>query len=446
MKSLRDLGYDFAAAIADLVDNSIAAGATLVAIDVEFDGDDSWVRITDNGKGMEPSELREAMRYGAEREYDQEDLGKFGLGLKTASLSQCQRLSVASRTNPDRANIAAYCWDLEHIEKTNRWEILSLERTGLGPAIHNPLKESTGTVVLWQKLDRILGFKHPYGEFARKKLLNMCRDAEEHLAMVFHRFLSGDELKKKLKILLNGNEVKPWDPFSRSEPKTKALQAVTLNLEHEGASGIIKLEPFVLPNKKNFSSADEFNKASGPAKWNRQQGFYIYRAGRLIQSGGWCRLRTSDEHTKLARVALSFLPVLDDAFKINVAKMQVQLPSIIRDEIEKTIDPVIRIARKTYDKESPAPVLASATTPETSSSPPPPPVINPKSPTAKQSFVLDPSGSYRSEQEQIEAERRWTLNELFSRIEAVARPDERPVISRVFKRLQSVISRKGRIM
>src|SRR3954468_280535 len=99
IRSLRDMGYDFAQAVADVVDNSIEAGASLVAIDVEFDGDDSFVRIADDGKGMTADELREAMRYGAEREYDEDDLGKFGLGLKTASMSQCQRLSVASRWN-----------------------------------------------------------------------------------------------------------------------------------------------------------------------------------------------------------------------------------------------------------------------------------------------------------------------------------------------------------
>ena len=106
--SLRDMGYDFAAAVADLVDNSIEARATLVAIDIEFDGDDSWVRVADNGRGMTTAELKEAMRYGAERDYKKEDLGKFGLGLKTASMSQCKRLSVASRINPDRADVAAF--------------------------------------------------------------------------------------------------------------------------------------------------------------------------------------------------------------------------------------------------------------------------------------------------------------------------------------------------
>src|SRR6266542_775915 len=116
IKSLRDLGYDFASAVADLVDNSVSAQATLVAIDVEFEGDDSWVRIAENGIGMTTAELKEAMRYGADRDYGDDDLGKFGLGLKTASMSQCQRLSVASRVNENRADIAAFCWDLDHIE------------------------------------------------------------------------------------------------------------------------------------------------------------------------------------------------------------------------------------------------------------------------------------------------------------------------------------------
>ena len=439
MNSLRDLGYDFSSAIADIIDNSIEAGATVIEIDVEFDGDDSWVRITDNGKGMEPSELREAMRYGADRIYDtEEDLGKFGLGMKTASLSQCQRLSVASRTNPDRAIISAYCWDMAHIGKTNRWEILPLERTGLGPAIHNPLKESTGTVVLWQKLDRILGFRHPYGEFARKKLVSMCRDAEEHIAMVFHRFLSGEVPKRKLKILLNGNEIAPWDPFSRDEPKAKVLSPVVLRLEHEGISGSIKLEPYILPNQKNFSSQEAFRRASGPAKWNRQQGFYIYRAGRMIQSGGWSRLRTSDEHTKLARVSLSFLPVLDEALKINVAKMQVQLPIAIREEIEKAIEPVIRIARKVYDQGSrPSASITSSGTSvlKSGGATDQPGCINP-------SAVQSSTSGYVTSQDRA-SDPRWTVGEFCAKVEEISEPDERPVVRRVLNRLKKEIVVKG---
>jgi hypothetical protein len=348
--SLRDMGYDFAQAVADVVDNSVEAGATLVSIDVEFDGDDSWVRIADNGCGMKPEEVREAMRYGAERIYNANDLGKFGLGLKTASMSQCQRLSVASRWNKERADIAAYAWDLDHIEKTNRWEILPLERGGLRPAIRQPLKDTRGTVVLWERLDRILGYKHPYGEMARKRLSLTCREIELHLGMVFHRFLAGEIRGRKLKLLLNGNAIAPWDPFCRDQPKTKVLHSVSITIEHEGVKGEVQFEPFVLPHQDDFAPLDAFDKASGPAKWNQQQGFYIYRAGRMIQSGGWSNLRASDEHTKLARVAVNFAPALDEAFKINVAKMRVQLPALIRDQVRDATAPVVKLAREVYDR------------------------------------------------------------------------------------------------
>src|SRR3984957_17627518 len=161
MSSLRDMGYEFTTAVADLVDNSVEAGATNGAIDIEFEGRRSWVRISDNGSGMTVSALREAMRYGSARRYSNEDLGKFGLGLKVASLSQCRCLTVASRMNRDRAEISAYRWDLGHIERTNRWELIPVQRTGEGPPLHDLPKGSVGTVVLWQQLDRIQGYHDP---------------------------------------------------------------------------------------------------------------------------------------------------------------------------------------------------------------------------------------------------------------------------------------------
>lgn len=353
IKSLRDMGYDFAQAVADIVDNSIEAGATLVAIDVEFDGDDSWVRIVDNGSGMSPEELREAMRYGSERTYDEKtDLGKFGLGLKTASMSQCQRLSVASRQSNKKAVITGYSWDLNHISCTNKWEILPLEKGGLSKLIRKPLIESKGTVVFWERLDRILGYKHPYGENARRRLSHMCRNLEEHLGMVFHRFLNGEARRKPLKIVLNGIEIKPWDPFCRDESKTETLTTMSFPLEHEGVSGEVIIEPYILPHQNDFSSPDAFRSASGPAKWNRQQGFYIYRSNRMIQSGGWSRLRAADEHTKLARLAVFFSPALDEAFKVNVAKMRVQMPLAVRDDIQDAIAPIIKKARNIYDRKN----------------------------------------------------------------------------------------------
>jgi len=182
----------------------------------------------------------------------------------------------------------------------------------------------------------------------------MCRDLEAHLGMVFHRFLSGEMRGRRLNILINGNKVQPWDPFCRGERETTAKDSFIFDVEEENISGEVLFEPFVLPREDEFSSADAWRAAGGPAKWNQQQGFYIYRAGRMIQSGGWSNLRAPDEHIKLARIAVSFSPVLDEAFKINVAKMRVQLPSQIRDELRKEIAQVIKSARQRYDRKLPS--------------------------------------------------------------------------------------------
>lgn len=426
--SLRDMGYDFAQAIADVVDNSIEAGASLVTIDVEFDGDNSWVRIADNGKGMNPEQLREAMRYGSERDYGEDDLGKFGLGLKTASMSQCQCLSVASRWNRDRANIAAYSWDLDHIQKTNRWEILPIEDSDLGPAIRQPLKDTTGTVVLWQRLDRILGYRHPYGEMARKQLSQMCREIEQHLSMVFHAFMSGQVSRKRLRIYVNGNEVKPWDAFCQTEQKTKKLQPIRFQVEHEGVHGEVLLQPFVLPHQDDFSSPEAFRLASGPNNWNQQQGFYIYRANRMIQSGGWSNLRAPDEHTKLARVSVSFSPALDEAFKINVAKMRVQLPAKIREAVRDAIVPVTRLAREVYDRKT-QPAVRSAAVFQTLGS-----KIDDSTPTSQHSDSKykaqeKPAVAYTSNTKML-SENQWAERTL-----AVATKQELPVVKAVLARL-----------
>jgi anti-sigma regulatory factor (Ser/Thr protein kinase) len=411
MSSLRDMGYEFTTAVADLVDNSVEAGATKIAIDIEFEGEDSWVRIADNGRGMSPGQLREAMRYGSTRDYADGDLGKFGLGLKVASLSQCQRLTVASRTNRSRADISAYSWDLGHIETTNRWELLSIGRHGNGPSLRAPLKDSIGTVVLWQRLDRILGYDDPTGECARRRLAAMCRDVEGHLAMVFHRFLSGEGTgRRKLQILINGREIEPWDPFARSEPATRKLAPQSISVRHGDMEGKLIIEPFILPHQSDFSNPDSFRRASGPANWNQQQGFYVYRADRLIQCGGWCRIRTLDEHTKLARVALRFSPLLDDAFRVNVSKMRVQLPAGMREPITQAIAPVTRLANDVYRR-------TAGRTAEPSRA------------------VIDQQRGMRSTAVRERKLDMRSLRDAVSALTSVAKPAERMVIRRVAGRL-----------
>lgn len=349
IQSLRDIGYDLPRAVADIVDNSLAANATQVDITLRFDGQGSWIRIADNGVGMDVPTLIEAMRYGSERDYHPTDLGKFGFGLKTASTSQCRRLTVASRRSHHQRRIDARCLDLSHIEETNRWEVLILNDDDRPSHLVQPLQEGPGTVVLWEDLDRVLDYKDPWGGWAKRRMLDLASEIDEHLAMVFHRFLTGEVKGKPLAITVNGSKVQAWDPYCRSESKTVELPAKDLQVAGQGGMGIVRVRPFVLPHQTEFSDDAAWRRASGPAKWNRQQGLYVYRANRLIQAGGgWNRLRTLDEHTKLARVALDFFPDLDASFGINIAKAFIQLPDDLRAQLEPIVTHVAREAERRY--------------------------------------------------------------------------------------------------
>ncbi|GIG91125.1 ATP-binding protein [Plantactinospora endophytica] len=343
--SMRDLGYDFVTAVADLIDNSVAAKARRVNITIHFAGTDSWVRIADDGDGMTGVSISEAMRLGTARSYDNADLGKFGLGLKTASLSQCRRLSVASRTDRNRAHVEARCLDLEHVTETDRWEIIHLSRLERPEVLTAPLRSSTGTVVLWENLDRVLNHRDPWGGWAQRLLLNLAERLEFHLGMVFGRFISGEASRKRpLTITVNGNVVEPWDPFVRDEPKVEPLPP----REFEVGGGLVRLQPFVLPAQRDFSGDAAWKKASGTRQWNSRQGFYIYRADRMIQSGGWSWMRTADEHTKLARAALEFWPDLDNEFQINISKMRVKLPEELREKLDAPVAQLLKRAQEKY--------------------------------------------------------------------------------------------------
>lgn len=351
--SLRDVGYDFKHAVADLIDNSIAAGASTVAIEMRFDGRESWFRIADNGVGMNGRTITEAMRFGTERDYEAEELGKFGLGLKTASLSQCSRLTVASRIDAAVRRIEVRQWDLAHVQTTNRWEIIDVPPDERPDQLVEPLQSEMGTVVLWELMDRVFEYKIPWGDRARAGFLRLAEELDLHLGMVFHRFLTGvARRRKKLRITINGTVVEPWDPFARDEKATLALPGKQIEIKGDEGPGLVAYTPYILPPQDRFSSLKAFNRSAGPGKWNYQQGFYIYRANRMIQSGGWSYMRTSDEHTKLARVALEFWPDLDSAFNLNVAKARVNLPADLRARLQPEVEQLVKQARRVYSAPS----------------------------------------------------------------------------------------------
>jgi hypothetical protein len=210
------------------------------------------------------------------------------------------------------------------------------------------LSETTGTVVTWERLGRLLGYKYPDGEYARKQAEQMGTSLKEHLSMVFHKFLSGEVNGKRAAIYVNNEKVQPWDPFSRGEPHTKKLEQILIPIGYNGNIFNLKLQPYILPTQSMYSSNKAHLSASGPNKWNKQQGLYIYRSGRIIQAGGWCGLRTSDEHTKLARIAMFIPPQLDDLFQVNVAKKHLNLPRDFRARLLEEIAPILQQAQHTY--------------------------------------------------------------------------------------------------
>lgn len=348
--SLRDIGYDFPTAMADLIDNSVSADAEQIDIDFFYRGERSFITVADNGHGMTESEIVEALRFGTRRDYPDDDLGRFGLGLKTASLSQARRLTVVSRHAPQRRWIRARTLDLDHIKRVDRWQVFepSSYREGVEIA-EGVLDDGPGTVIVLEKLDRMFEGIDASSGWGERRLDKFADDLREHLAMIFHRFLEGTAEGGRIKILINGQKIEPWNPFAPREEATESLGVRPFSLSDDhGRTHRVTLRGYILPPRKRFSSPAAFERLGGPRRWNRQQGLYIYRQDRLVQAGGWSGLRSFDEHTKLARAALDFPRGLDHEFRINVAKMRVSIPSELKELISRPVNKLCAKADAVY--------------------------------------------------------------------------------------------------
>jgi hypothetical protein len=372
--SLRDEGYDFVTAAADIIDNSIQAGASEINITMKFEGNSSWFLVSDNGRGMNSKALTEAMRFGTNKTYESGELGKFGLGLKTASISQCRKLTVASKTDETDSEIEIRQLNLDHIQDTDRWEIQTIPKSQYSSIVSDPISNHSGTVVLWENLDRLMAYDPPDGMRAQKGFMRMARDLERHLSMVFHKYLSGElGPDNKVVIKMGGEPISPWDPFSRDEKNTFKLEEKTIAVPGSDRAFYIHYTAYLLPTKAQFSTLGAWKSASGPNDWNAQQGFYIYRENRLIQSGGWNRMRTPDEHTKYARIALDLHADADFTLGLNIMKSSVVFPSVMKEGLKNAVENLCSIARKKYtpdktNKDNPTPRVMNNTRPSISSS------------------------------------------------------------------------------
>ena len=240
IESLRDIGYSFNSALADIADNSITANANSVTI-FAIPDDEFRIAIIDDGDGLTRDELRKAMRLGSadpRAERNLHDLGRFGLGLKTASFSQCRRLTVASRKD---GQIHAFTWDLDIVAETNAWTVMERDDVKRIPFIEE-LGDS-GTLVLWEKLDRLTGSRGS----GRVNYTRIISEAQDHLALVFHRFITGERGIKRVSIVVNGHELEAIDPFNTSHKATQRY-------DPERVCPGVTVQAFTLPHRSQYKS------------------------------------------------------------------------------------------------------------------------------------------------------------------------------------------------
>lgn len=325
LESLRAYGYSLNSAISDLIDNSITAKAKNIWINLVWKGPDSWISISDDGIGMAEAKLSLAMVAGSQNPLDrreQNDLGRFGLGLKTASLSLARSLTVASKTKKN--SLAIRRWDLDYIaeQQTNEWRLLKSGRSNSGEKLAGIENQESGTVVLLENLDKLCAGSVATSRAHRDEFYHQIDSLRDHLGMIFHRFLA---TPSRLKIYINGESeahlVKPWDPFFLRHKATEPKPVTRIPF----GETVTIVQGFILPHK-DMLTQDEYEEASGPLGWNAHQGFYVYRGDRLLVSGSWLGLREgiskwrAEEHYKLARIRIDITNEMDSDWKIDVKK------------------------------------------------------------------------------------------------------------------------------
>jgi hypothetical protein len=337
INSYRSFGYNLSTAIADIVDNSISANASEIKIDYLWKGKDSFISILDNGKGMNLEELIIAMTPGSkdpEDLRDEKDLGRFGMGLKTASFSQCKRLTVV--TKKEGFNTIKRCWDIDFINQEEEWTLLDFisDETYLKKVD----QLVSGTLIIWEFLDRIVGNANEENESVKNAFYQEMITVKEHLSLVFHKFIES----KKIKLISNTYEIEAWNPFLLNLNPKPEMGQTELLLNN------VEVTYFVLPHMSKIS-AEDYEKSGGPLGWYQQQGFYVYRGDRLLVSGDWLGIEKKREYSKLARIAINFPNANDFDWNLDIKKSTATPPIEIRKELGRIAKIAVMKSAKIYN-------------------------------------------------------------------------------------------------
>lgn len=339
MTSMRSMGYTFESAVADIIDNSIAASATKIELKYPVTPTELFVAICDNGTGMTRDELYNAMKYGS-RHHDEQrsekDLGRFGLGLKSASLSQCRKLTVISKKDQ---TVSSFVWSLDYVEQEKSWMMAEYSHEETEDVRFSDYLDDkdSGTVVLWEDFDLM---KKSSGK-VYAELASLQSSTADYIALIYHRFLSKD--RNGLEIYSNNYRIEPLDPFLEKHPKTDIRRRISLPvMDNNGIERMVYVQPYVLPFQKDLSPADK-KLSGGIENYRSKQGFYIYRNERLIIWGRWFG-RARDELTKYARVKVDIPNTLDDIWGIDIKKQSAKIPGVIKSQLTKAVDEAMDIS------------------------------------------------------------------------------------------------------
>lgn len=362
IEGLRDTGYEFNTAVADIIDNSIAADATRISVTITMDyRGHVRVAIADNGTGMDEAGLLNAMKYGSQRRANAASLGKFGLGLKTASTAFCRKLSVLSRAKGD-TTLRQATWDLDHVVKTGNWELLLPDADkDASKLLASVTGGSCGTVVFWDKVDRFFEkqYADPGGKPAQKALGKAKQDLAEHIALIYQRFLDPADIRARtVEIKLDGEPVKAWDPYCESISDMVAEEpALEVELS-DGKSASFRVRAFVLPRREEFPD----DASARAAKINNDnQGLFIYRENRLIHEADWLGMFQKEPHFSLLRVEFSFDHRLDEAFHVDIKKSRILLNDTLFTWLKDTFLPSPRRAAEQRYRKGQKKLVAEST-------------------------------------------------------------------------------------
>ena len=345
MNSLRSIGYSFKTALADIIDNSISVDAKNIWIDFpSYNNDNLYITILDDAIGMDDAALFNAMKYGSERdEYGENDLGRFGVGLKSASLSQCRMLTVMSKFN---GAVHAYRWDLDEVLRSKEWECLRLDSNEIQecPNYEKLNSLAQGTMVVWQNFD-IAEQKsngHAY-EYLSEKL----DESESHLCLIFHRFMNRST--SPVCFFINGRQLKGLDPFlegsphHKRNPKTDEGKPVEMAVKYydkgDEKEAMIKVQTFILPHQDDLSKED-IEALGGMDALKDDQGFFVYRNDRLIIYGTWFRLSSRNVNAELykyGRIKVDIPNKLDSLWDIDIKKQNAVIPKQIVNLLRKSV-------------------------------------------------------------------------------------------------------------